>query len=220
MRNEGDAKNLAEPLHLGGNLGIGAAAMGHQDARVVDDTASAGAVHKPEGGVEKDPGFEARIGRVVLDKEPSGVGENQAGTLGLDLLSAHEHLVGRRIVLHFLARAEDIGARTLFTILPQFEVAHDPGQGAVRNLAAAFTFQDLLDPDGVALCGGKGLTDDVREIPIGRWPLHCVLPLALEHPLHGVAGYLENLADLPGGNAALMKTYDGLLALLGNHRTS
>ncbi len=222
MGNEGDPKDLAEPLHLGGDLGIGAAAVGHEDARIVDDAAGTGAVHKPEGGVEKDPCLEARIGRVVLDKELSGVGENQPGTLGLDFLSSHEHLVGGRIVLHLLARTKGIGARTLLTILPQIEVTYDPGQGAVRDFAVVLAFQDLLDPDGIALCGGEGLTDDVREILVGRLPLQCVLPFTLDHPLHGVSGDLQNLADLPDADSPLMKTCDGLLALFGNHnyRTS
>jgi hypothetical protein len=66
--------------------------VGQEDARIVDDAAGTGAVHKPEGGGEKDPRLEARIGRVVLDKEFPGVGENQPGTLSLDFLPPFEHM--------------------------------------------------------------------------------------------------------------------------------
>ncbi len=70
----------------------------------------AGAVHEPKGLIEKDPGLEACEGRVILDKELSGVTEDQPRTLGLDLLFTHEHLMGRRIVLHLLARTKFIGS--------------------------------------------------------------------------------------------------------------
>jgi hypothetical protein len=67
-------------------------------------------------------------------------------------------------VLHLLARTKGIGARTLLTILPQIEVTQDPGQGAVGNFAVVLAFQDLLDSDGIALCGDENLPDDVRDI--------------------------------------------------------
>jgi hypothetical protein len=123
-------------------------------------------------------------------------------------------------VLHLLARTKGIDSCALLTILSQIEVTHDPGQGAVGNFAVILAFQDLLDPDDIAFGGGKGLTDDVREILIGRLPLQSVLPLTLDHQFNGVSGDLKDLADRPDANSLLTKTYDGLLALLGNHRTS
>jgi len=69
MGNELDPKNLAEPFHLRGHLCLGARAMSHDDAGVVDDTSRAGSLHKAKGGIEKDPGLEAGEGRVILDKE-------------------------------------------------------------------------------------------------------------------------------------------------------
>ena len=60
--------------------------------------------------IEKDPGLEAGEGRVILDKELPGVTEDQPRTLGLDLLFTHEHLMGRSIVLHLLARTKFISS--------------------------------------------------------------------------------------------------------------
>jgi hypothetical protein len=84
--------------------------MSHDDAGVVNDTSLTGSLHEAKGGIEKDPGLEAGKARVILDKELSGVTEDQPRTLGLDLLVTYEHLVGRSIVLHLLARTKFIDA--------------------------------------------------------------------------------------------------------------
>ena len=67
--NERDPEDLAEPIHLGGNLRIRAAAVGHDGARVLDDAARTGAVHEREDGIEKDPALEAGKGGVILDED-------------------------------------------------------------------------------------------------------------------------------------------------------
>jgi hypothetical protein len=36
-------------------------------------------------------------------------------------------------------------------ILPQIEVSHDPGQGAIGDMTAVFALEDLLNPDDIAL---------------------------------------------------------------------
>lgn len=83
MGREPHPKDVAKPFHLRSDLCIGTRAVGHQDARVVDDTARAGAVHEVKRGIEKDPGLEAGEGRIVLDKEFSGVSEDQSRALSL-----------------------------------------------------------------------------------------------------------------------------------------
>ena len=83
--------------------------MSHDDAGVVNDTSQAGSLHKLKRLIEKDPGLEAGEGRVILDKELPGVTEDQPGTLGLDLPLTQDHLMGRGIVLHLLARTKFIG---------------------------------------------------------------------------------------------------------------
>lgn len=148
---EGDPKDLAETFHFGGHLGLGAAAVSHDDAGVVNNTPWAGALHEAKGGIEKDPGLEAGKGRVILDIELSGITEDQPGTLGLDLFPIDKHLVGRGVVLHFLARPKDIDSGTaFFLIFSQIQTAHDSGQGAVGDLLAVFVLQDLLNPDDIA----------------------------------------------------------------------
>jgi hypothetical protein len=69
MGNELDPKNLAEPFHFRGNLSIGAGAVSHDDAGVVDDTSRAGAFHESKSLIEKDPDLETGEARVILDKE-------------------------------------------------------------------------------------------------------------------------------------------------------
>jgi len=76
MGEEGDPKDLAKAFHLRSNLCLRATAVSDQDARIVDDTPRAGAVHELKGFVEKDPGLEAGEGRVILDKKLSGVSED------------------------------------------------------------------------------------------------------------------------------------------------
>ena len=71
-----DSKDLAKALHLRGNLRLRARAMSHDDAGVVDDTARTDALHELKGPIEKDSGLEACEGRIILDKELSGVTED------------------------------------------------------------------------------------------------------------------------------------------------
>jgi hypothetical protein len=66
--------------------------------------------HESKGGIEKDPGFETGEARVILDKEPPGVTEDEPRTLGLDQLFTQKHLMGRSIVLHLLAGTKFIGS--------------------------------------------------------------------------------------------------------------
>ena len=61
-------------------------------------------------------------------------------------------------MLHLLTRTKRIDADANFMILPQVEVSHDPGQGAVGNRVPV-VLQHLLDPDHVALGAGEQLTD-------------------------------------------------------------
>ena len=67
--NKFDSVYLAEPFHLGGDISIGAAASGHYDVRVVNNTYRAGAVHEREGGIQKDPCLKAGEAGIVLDEE-------------------------------------------------------------------------------------------------------------------------------------------------------
>jgi hypothetical protein len=109
MGDEFDIKECAKTFYLRGDLGLGARAVSHEDAGVVDDTSWASAFHEPKGSIQKDPGLEPGEARVILDKELFGVTEDQSRTLGLNLPFTQEHWMGRGIVLHLLARTKFIG---------------------------------------------------------------------------------------------------------------
>ena len=219
MGEEGDPKDLAEAFHLRGNLCIRAAAVSHQDARIVDDTPRAGAVHELKGFVEKDPGLEAGEGRVMLDKKLSGVSEDQPRTLGLPLVSTQQHNMGGSIVLHLLARTKLIGSRAmLYVVLPQIEASDDSGQGTVGDPTAILILQDLLYPDHIALSDFEYLREERRNLLVGGFPPRSLLPLSPDDPSDRGTREFKDLADLPDGHSLLIKTHDSLLALLGDHR--
>jgi len=69
MGDELDRKHLPEAFHFRSNFGLGARAVSHEDAGVVDDTSRAGSLHELKRTIEKDPGLEAGEGRVILEKE-------------------------------------------------------------------------------------------------------------------------------------------------------
>ena len=83
----------------------------------------------------------------------------------------------------------------------------------------ALFFQDLPDPDGVALDGGEGLTDKGEKLLVGRPPLRC-LPRPPDNPLDGIPGYFQDPADLPDVHSPPVKAQYGLPALFRDHRTS
>ena len=218
MGDELDPKDLAETFHFRGHLGLRATAVSHDDAGVVNDTSPAGAVHEAKGGIEKDPGLEAGEGRVVLDKELPGVTEDQPGTLGLDLLAPDEHLMGRSIVLHFLAGTKFIGpGTTFFLILSQIQAAHDSGQGAVGDVMAVFSLEDLVNPDDIARGAFEYLREDGRDLLVGGFFLRPVWPFLPDDPSDRVSGDFKELTDLPDLNAPLAETQNGLLDFLGDH---
>ena len=105
-----------------------------------------------------------------MDKEFSRTGKDKTRALGLDLPPPYDHLVGRGVVLRLVPGAELVGARALLAVFPELEVPHDPREGAVGHLMALF-FEDLPDPDGIALDSGEGLTDIRRDIPVPGLPL-------------------------------------------------
>ncbi len=219
MGDEGDPEDMAEAFHLRGNVCLRAAAVSHKDARIVDDTPRADAIHELKGRIEKDPGLEAGEDRGILDKKSSAVSEDQARTLGLHLLSTQKHNMGGSIVLHLLPRSKRIGSGALFSLLlPQVEAAHDPGQGTIGNALAVLILENLLNPDHIALRGFEGLLDDGGKLLAGGFSKRCLLPLPPDDPSDRVSREFENLADLPDLHSPPIKALDGLFALLGDHR--
>jgi len=125
----------------------------------------------------------------------------------------------RSIVLHLLAGTKLIGSGArLWVIWPQIEAAHDSGQGAVGDAAAVLVLEDLLHPDHIALGDFKYLLDEGGKLLIRGLPSGCFLPLSPDDPADRAPREFEDLADLPDGHSLLMKTQNGLLALLGDHR--
>ena len=122
-------------------------------------------------------------------------------------------------MLHLLARTKLIGSGArLWVIRPQIEAAHDPGQGAVGDAAAVLVLEDLLNPDHIALGDPEHLRDDGGKLLIGGLPSGCRLPLSPDDPADRGPREFEDLADLPDGHSPLIKTPNGLLTLLGDHR--
>ena len=219
VRNEPDGEDCTEALHLRGNIRIGTCAVGDDDARIVDDAAGTGAVHEPEGRIEKGPRLEAGKGGIVLDEEFSGVGKDEPCALGFDLFLPKDYLVGRGVVLHLLTRAKGIGTDANVTILPEVEVSDDPRERAVGNRVAAL-LQDLLHPDHIAPGAFEQLTHQGEELIVARSPLRPGVPCSPDHPPDGGPGTVEDAADLAQVHTPLVQTQNRLLILLGKHHTS
>jgi len=122
-------------------------------------------------------------------------------------------------MLHLLARTKRIGpGAALSRILPQIELLHDPGQGAVGNALAVFVLEDLLNPNHIPFRTVEELTNDGRKLLVRRGSHGSVLPLPPQDPSNRVSGDFKDLADLPDLHSLLRKTQNGLLDLLGDHR--
>lgn len=122
-------------------------------------------------------------------------------------------------MLHLLARTKFISScARLLVILPQIEVSYDPGQGAVRKALTVFALEDLLNPDHIALRAFEYLREEGREFLVGRSSLRPLLPLPSDDPSDRVSGDLKDLADLPDLHSLLIKTQNGKVSLLGDHR--
>jgi hypothetical protein len=76
--------------------------------------------------------------------------------------------------------------------------------------------EDLLNPDHIAMSDVEDLTDERGKLPVRGCSLRSLLPLSPEDPSDGVAREFEDLADLPDLHSPLIKTQNGLLALLGD----
>ena len=93
MRDKLDPKDMAEALHLRGNVCIRTTAMGDDHAGVINNTGRAGPTQKLEGFCEEDLGLKAGKCGIVLDEESPGITQNQSCTLSLNLLFAKDNLV-------------------------------------------------------------------------------------------------------------------------------
>ena len=101
-------------------------------------------------------------------------------------------------MLHLLARAKLVGSGARpWGVRPQFEAAHDSGQGAVGDAAAVLVLEDLLHPDHIALGDLEHLRDDGGKLLIGGLPSGCRLPLSPDDPADRGPREFEELADLP-----------------------
>lgn len=89
--------------------------------------------------------------------------------MGSHFLPVDNYLMGRGVMLHLLSWAQGVCTRALSPI-PEFEVSHYTGQGAVRD-GMALVFQYLLDPDCIAGYGREYITDYRREFLTGRFPV-------------------------------------------------
>jgi hypothetical protein len=127
--------------------------------------------------------------------------------LGLHLFFTQQHPMRGRIVLHLLARTKRIGAGSaLFRILPQIEVLHGPGQGAVGDAMTVLVLEDLLNPDHIALSDVEDLTDDGGKLLVRGGSQGSVLPLPPQDPSDRVSRAFEDLADLPDLHSLPRKT--------------
>ena len=154
MGDEGDAENIAEALHLRGDVCIRTTPVGHNDTGVVDHASRACAVHKPEGLCEENLGFKACKRRIILNEQFSRTCEDEARALRLDFPAAHDHRMRRRVMLHLLSRAEVIGpGAILFLIFSETQFPRESGQAAVGDRVPMRLLQDFLDTNHIAQQG-------------------------------------------------------------------
>jgi len=108
------AEDLPKGRHLRGDLGLRAAARGHHHVGVIDHTAPGTAIHKDQGLTQKCLGLEAGETGVILDKEPTRIGQHHRGALGRDAALTQGETMRGGIELHLLARGEVIAPGALF----------------------------------------------------------------------------------------------------------
>jgi len=82
MRPKMDAVNSGKGLHFRGKRSIWACAVADNNAGIVDNAASTGALHIRYGLGQEGFAFKPGEPRVVLDEKLTAVGQGKAGTLG------------------------------------------------------------------------------------------------------------------------------------------
>ena len=154
VRDECDAEDVAETLHLRCDICVRATAVGHNDAGIVDNASGTDAIHKFEGLREKNLGFKTGKRRIVLDEQFTRAGQDKACALGLEFLTAHNDRMRRRIVLHLLAGVEVIGPGPIFfLIFPELQLSRQPGEGAVGDHVVVCVLQDFLNTNHIPQTG-------------------------------------------------------------------
>lgn len=164
MGHKSGAEDLCQGLHLGSNLCIGTSAVGNKDTGVVDGASLRGAVHEAEGLGEKVSGLEAGEAGIVLDENPSAVGEDEGRATGGNCFVAQKEFMGGGVVLSFLSRCEAVGADPVFDVAFELGLAHQMGEGAVGDIQAVLFLEQLPDSDHIALAPDQELCGKLGQL--------------------------------------------------------
>src|SRR5471030_907593 len=111
VRHELKAETLSKGGHLRHWHHVAAAAPQHHHMRVIDHHASGRATHESQRLGEKHLAVETPEVWITLEEQRPRIAQHRRCSLHLALLAAQLELVGRCVVLKFLARRERILAR-------------------------------------------------------------------------------------------------------------
>src|SRR5690606_15766197 len=166
-------------------------------------------------------GLEAGKRRVIADKEAPAVAQHQRGATSDDPLSIQDDGVRGCIVLHLFTGAEVVDSSPFgFFRVPELQVAHHVGKGAVGNGKSVLLQKDLPDSDHIAPAPFKDPGDQGEGLLPSRWPWGLLFVLASQDLSDGVPRDLESETDLADAHSLAVKGLGGISQVLSNHGSS
>lgn len=119
-------------------------------------------------------------------------------------------------MLHFLTRLKHIGSGRFFPGLAQ--LMSDQGcQCTVGHVDTVLIFQDLFDPDDIAVASGKKASDQIQML---NRSAGCLRGVFRQGFFHRVAGYSQLTTDGPNAGLSLVQCLNGQSQLIVDHDRS
>jgi hypothetical protein len=127
---------LAESGHFRYGNHIYARSPQYDDMGVVDHGDPGASIEVLQGFRQEDLAFKASESRIELEKQHARITQHRRGGLHRLQFSSHMNLMGRRVVLHLLARFEVILSGRYFGLLPDMVPAAKGRQRRIGKIGA------------------------------------------------------------------------------------
>ena len=190
-----EAQRACKGDHLGGDDGVRAGAVSDDDAGVVDHAARTSPVHEPRRLEKEVFGLEARKSGIVLDEQPTRIGQHQSGTLRGDHLTGDRHAVRRCVMLRLSARGELIFAGTLWRAA-QSHFSDPTRQRAVGYVKIILLGEQLLDAHHITARTAEGILESGQRLRVARRRGRALAVVRAQDAAYSVTRELEQTADL------------------------